>query len=608
MKLLLINTPNRVNPCEFPPYACLSLMKYLKKNGYKDDELDFYNVDYHRPELDELLEIIKEKKPDVLGISAVVSTSYKFTKEISLLVKKELPDTKIIVGGNLAASAEILLRKTGTDFCVLGEGENILLDFMNRVQDAGSDFSRYRNIKGLVFVNNDGEIISTGYGNDLPKEELYDIDWSDLKESTSHYIFDLFDNQGNVTVKYFGTDKRVFEPHRRNKKCMVFIIGKGCVAKCTFCHRWDKGIRHIPIDILMERLDELIEKYNVGFVSPQIEALGCDKKWLYELCGELKKRNVLWYAGAVRAKSMSQELIDKMDESGCTSIIYGLETGSRKMLEVMEKKTSLEENMKAQELTINKGYYSTVLQFVLGMPGESPETIKESSEFSQFCMTLNKWTNPHDLSINYVQALPGTPLYEFARKKGLIGISIEDEEKYLLDVSDKNATDPIAAINFTEYPVILYWSWKYKIYLETIYAYINKYGKRQYFLMTMKSDENTPLIDLINQEVKQEHIKVPSLLRLVLSKNLKGLIKFYPVLLYRLRSLLPLFMLASRVKILGFRKSFEYLKEYLLFLIGCNNESGEVIKAQSLRKTVDTDLPPIKSDSIVMIPLRKGRW
>ena len=34
MELLLINTPNRINPCTFPPYACLSLMKYLKDRDF----------------------------------------------------------------------------------------------------------------------------------------------------------------------------------------------------------------------------------------------------------------------------------------------------------------------------------------------------------------------------------------------------------------------------------------------------------------------------------------------------------------------------------------------------------------------------------------------
>jgi radical SAM superfamily enzyme YgiQ (UPF0313 family) len=620
-------------------------MKYLKKNGYDEAGLDFYNVDYHRPDIKELLKIIKEKKPKVFGISAVVSTSYKFVKEISLLVKKELPETIIIVGGNLAASAEILIKQTGVDFCVLGEGETILLNFMNKADEVGLDFQSYKDIKGLVFSDDKGGLINTGYGSDLPKEDLYDVDWSDLAETAPYFIYDVFDANARVRNDYFITDKRTYEPHRKNKKYVTFIIGKGCVAKCTFCHRWDKGIRHIPIKTLMERLDFLIEKYDVGFIAPQIEAFGCDKEWLFELCDELKKRDILWFAQAVRAKTVSQEIVDKMHESGCTSIIYGLETGSPKMLEVMEKKTTLEENIKAQELTINKGYYSTVLQFVLGMPGESPQTVKETIEFAKYCMTLSKWTNPHNISINYAQALPGTPLYEFARKKRLIETSIEGEEKYLLDVSDKNAADPVTTLNFTEYPTILYWSWKFELYLETLNAYISKYGMDQYYLVTSFSNANVEghssgaLVDKLKLEktkmpslielfisaqsdaniqdlssggqkdaLKLENMKIPSFINLLVKRDLEKLIIFHPIILYKLRKVLPLFMLSTKLRRLGLKVSFKYFKDYIIYLIKGHEQRAKSVDPKSLRVTVNKDLPAIETDMIEMLPLRKGRW
>lgn len=603
MRLLMINTPNRVVPDQFPPYAILSLNKYMRKHGISD--VDFYNVDIYRPEMDDLVEIIKKKSPDVLGISAVVSTSYKFTKEISLRIKEVMPETIIILGGNLAASAEIVLRKTGVDFCALGEGETILLDFMNRTQTAALDYDQYKDIPGLVFLDNDEKLVNTGYGKDLPKEEIYDIDIQDLGDTTSNYIYDMFDDNGNVTMSQFEHDKRVYEPHRKNKKYMVFIVGKGCVAKCTFCHRWDKGIRHIPVNLLMDRLDELIEKYDVGFINTQIEAFACDKKWLYELCDGLKKRDILWYAGAVRAKSVNKDMIDRMDDAGCVSLIYGLETGSPKMLEVMEKKTTLEENIRAQELTIAKGYYATVLQFVIGMPGESPTTIKETTDFSKYCMTLSEYTNPHLLSINYAQALPGTPLYEYARKKGYIGTSIDDEEKYLLFVSDRNAADPISTLNFTEYPMIVYWSWKYIIYLGTIVAYIKKYGIDKYY-MVMDSKGRNPLFEPI---VKGDVTMRPALWKVLLYRRVDHMLVYYPMQLYRARSLIPLFMLLQKANKLGIKRTLNFLAEYLIYVFSFGGSiRNSKIESKSLRKTVNVDLCEISSDSPEMMPLRKGRW
>lgn len=604
MKLLLINTPGRQVADNFPPYACFALMDYLRAHEVND--VDFYNVDYYRPAIADLIKIIKEKKPDILGISAVVSTAYKFTKEVSLAIKSELPDITILVGGNLAASAEILLKKAGVDFCVIGEGEKILLNFINRFEVSGKQRSSYKDIPGLVFIDENGDMINTGYEQQLSAEELYKMDYDDFGESSEFYFPKVFDDDGRVVVGGFQHDERSYQAHRRDKRYMQFIVGKGCVARCTFCHRWDKGIRHIPVDVLMERLDYLIDRYNIGFINPQIEAFGCDKRWVAEFCDALKKRDVLWTAGAVRAKSMSQDLIDKMDAAGCTSIVYGLETGSPKMLEIMEKKTTLQDNINAQKLTIEKGYYSTVLQFVIGMPGESVQTINESSKFAQECMTMSKWTNPHLLSINYAQALPGTPLYEYARRKGLIGSSIEDEEEYLIDVSDRDASDPVTAINFTDYPTLIYWSWQYKLYTETVYSYLKKYGEAQY-LSIINTNSKYTLFDLIRADQVQDSGKKPSLIKLLIKRQTNGLLLYHPRFMYRMRPLLPFLMLASKAKEIGAKKSFYYIKELLLYYASLRFKGNGETKGKSLRKTVDQDLPPIKSDIEVMAPLRKGR-
>ena len=93
----------------------------------------------------------------------------------------------------------------------------------------------------------------------------------------------------------------------------------------------------------------------------------------------------------------------------------------------MEKKVELEDNFKAMKWITEVGLHTTI-QLVLGMPGEDNSTIKETAKFAAYGATLKRDKNPLDLSINYAQALPGTPLYEYARSKGLIGESVEDGE------------------------------------------------------------------------------------------------------------------------------------------------------------------------------------
>jgi len=603
MDLILLNTPNRDSVDTFPPYAIMALKKYLADRGI--DQVEVMDVDYHRPTIKQIVQEVREKQPAIVGISAVVSTSYAFTKELSLAIKEALPSVTVIVGGNLAASAEVLIRKAKVDFCVIGEGELVLYKFLTRYKECGPSTEFFKDIPGLVFQDSSGEIVNTGYEEAISAEILYEIDYEDLRYGVEAYFPKMFDKDGRVVLTAFAGDHRTFEPRRRHQRYFQFIIGKGCVAKCTFCHRWDKGIRHIPVDLLMDRLDHLIKNFDVGFINAQIEAFACDKRWLQDFCRAIKSRDVLWEAGAVRAKSIDRETIDLMHESGCVSIIYGFETGSPKMLEVMEKKTTLEENIKAQELNISKGYYNTIIQLVIGMPGETPETIQETSEFVSHCMTLSPDINPHNISTNFALALPGTPLYEFGRRKGLIAASLEGEEKYLLSVSNVEASSHVNAINFTDCPTLEIWSWKYRIQIDAAYAFVRKFSEETY-LKAISGRQKFPLIEQAATE-ESPKLGLMALARRLASFDTAGLLRYHPVFMYRIKGLLPYVMLLKAYRRVGKRKALALLFEYWRYKIP-GKLSRDSIPARSLRKVVDEQTQPIKTDTIQLLPLRKGRW
>ncbi len=87
-----------------------------------------------------------------------MSTAYEYTREQSNLIKRVSPSTVQILGGNLAASAEVVLRKTHIDFCVLGDGENIMKNLISLLQKNNFELknkSIYKEIKGLTFLNGD---------------------------------------------------------------------------------------------------------------------------------------------------------------------------------------------------------------------------------------------------------------------------------------------------------------------------------------------------------------------------------------------------------------------------------------------------------------------
>ena len=84
-KILIVTTPIRPFPTGFPPLGSLSVITALNKAGFHNTE--FYNIDYLRPNYSDVINFIKENKPDVLGISAVVSTAYGYSKKLSTDIK-----------------------------------------------------------------------------------------------------------------------------------------------------------------------------------------------------------------------------------------------------------------------------------------------------------------------------------------------------------------------------------------------------------------------------------------------------------------------------------------------------------------------------------------
>jgi anaerobic magnesium-protoporphyrin IX monomethyl ester cyclase len=614
---MIVTTPIRPYPTTFPPLGSLSIINYLRKNGA--GEVEFYNIDGNRPSYDDVLAHINKQRPEILGISAVVSTAYAYTKMLAHDVKRLAPETLVVVGGGLAASAEILLRRAGVDLCVLGEGEKVMLNIVKRAQQT-RDPKDYADIPGLMLLDQAGNLVNTGYEEPLSREEIYDIDWADLERASdiNWFIYPAF-NERDSAFTWFSKDERTYQPHRRNKRVVGLPGAKGCVARCTFCHRWDKGIRYIPPELIMQRLEYLIEKYNVGFVSIADENFGTDVRWLTEFCERIKPYDVLWQVAGMRVNCVDPERLAMMHDAGAASICMGIESGSARMLKVMEKKVKLEDNFNAIRWTHEIGIELTP-EIILAMPGESTESVFETVQLLTFAKTLAPDRDPLAVSLNYAQALPGTPLYEFARKKGIIGQDIDAEEHYLLEVSDRNANNSTDSLNLTNVPNFIRLSWRTRVIFRLAANYVRKFGVEHYrnklkqnpnfepFLKGIKSVTDNPIIDrgldiAQNKTLGHEAVQLPSSWTLLRQRKLMLFALLNPVLCDRSQSAIVFYHLVKEIMREGFIAT---CKDVFSYTLGSKRKELH-IEHDSLRKIVDKQLPALTTDMPEMAPLRRGR-
>jgi anaerobic magnesium-protoporphyrin IX monomethyl ester cyclase len=298
----------------------------------------------------------------------------------------------------------------------------------------------------------------------------------------------------------------------------------------------------------------------------------------------------------------------------------------------------------------------TIVQLIVGMPGETQETISETTEFGNYFVEQSPKTDPNALSINFAQALPGTPLYEVARVKGLIGQTLDAEEEYLLAISDRDARDGETTINFTDYPKLYLEKWRFDICNSVRNAYINKWGAKSYYNIVLSSNRykqlrssqngeknndsgyfaeparaqeyrlghtETKKIELassvvsdtihdINGKIEIVGNKIPSLFSLLRKRKISSIATFYPKVFWLTRKLTFAYIFLNECRKSGtiytIKQAARAIKWKLSQKLDKTNEKSDSEQVYSLRKALRKKLfPVISSDNPVMEKLRLGR-
>ncbi|MDO8426371.1 MAG: radical SAM protein [Deltaproteobacteria bacterium] len=477
-RILLMNIPAGPFPSDYPPVAISRVIDGL------DEQLkcasSFLNLDYYRPSFDEIGERIRELSPDIIGISAMLTPSYAYVKKLSIFIGENFPSIVQVLGGQMNVIANIILMRTKVRFCVIGESEPAFSSLIRLLKEDNFrpvQMERYAEIKGLVFIR-DGAPLFTGYGQESKEAGVRQFNYKLISKFTSldNYIHRIDGQYFKVRLPNSSMEGflKLFRHENLGKNLATVFTSKGCVNRCTFCHRFTKGYRVIGSGDVIDYIEALKKDCNVGMLLFSEENFGNHRRSTSELVGYLKTSGLNWAAPAVRVKSVNEEIIRSWKEAGCIHINFGIESLSQKILDVMEKNSTVKENMDAIRLCYKHGIF-TVLGLVIGMPGETEETIEETIK-NLSTVIPGDITIPFEIYINFVQAIPGTPVYEYSRKMGLIGNSIDEEERYIEGLYDIDANEIRHYLNFTDYEKEELAYWKYYITMELISAYIKKNG------------------------------------------------------------------------------------------------------------------------------------
>jgi len=293
----------------------------------------------------------------------------RFTGMMSALIKEMAPDAHVVVGGTGSTSLFRLRRRykgappmqhpvdvemppdNGIDSWVLGEGEDTLLELLGRLE-AGEDL---HGVRGLV-LSEDGPL--TPY-----KERPLIKDLSRLHHPT-----------------YEGFDLSLYQ-----FDSLPFQLSRGCAfARCSHCglKGYSRGFRvREPAHALAE-LEYLVDRYDTRtFHFTDLNVNG-DLEKLEEFCDRLidSGMDIDWQSFVQIRGDMTARLMEKVVRSGCTSLNYGFESGSDKVLQLMRKQYTADEAADVLKLTTDAGGKS-VINLMVGHPGEGEEEFQETLDF-----------------------------------------------------------------------------------------------------------------------------------------------------------------------------------------------------------------------------------
>jgi anaerobic magnesium-protoporphyrin IX monomethyl ester cyclase len=385
MRCLLINPfyPLSENPS--PPLGLAYLAAALEKAGVEVEILDFVVFPYFEAAFCLKLE---QFNPDIVAATAVTMT---FDHAIGIIqeAKRRHPDCLTVMGGpHVTFCAEdTLLNYPELDIVVMGEGEETLVEI---VTEAGKG-SNWGLITGLVFRGD--TIISTG-------KRPHPIDLNTLELPARHLLA-------------LGRYRALGMP-------ISMTTSRGCPYACIFCvGRKMVGAKvryRDPIKVVDEM--EILASYGFCQINVADDLFTANASHCLAVCDEILKRNlnVKWTSFA-RVDTVSLEVLKRMKDSGCQAVSFGIESGNAEILKTIRKGITLNQVVEAVKLCNQVGLLPHG-SFILGLPGETPETLKETLAFGQELKKLGVSYGFHLLA-----PFPGTRVRQDSAELGITILS-----------------------------------------------------------------------------------------------------------------------------------------------------------------------------------------
>lgn len=354
----------------------------------RQHDIKVIDVRAERLNNDSLKKSISEVSPEIVGITSDTLT-FQRAIEIAEIVKQVDQKIIVVIGG---AHSNVLpaypLKYDCFDISVYGEGERTVVELWDRIEKR----EPYEAIKGIAFRGRDGITIN-------PRREL--IENLDELPFPARHLFPMnkYSREGSLYVS------------------PVYPIGtsRGCPFSCAFCSNnvvFGRKYRFRSSESVVNEIELLINEYNAKGIYFREDLFTVNEKRVMALCDEIRKRGLDFdWECESRVNTINEEMLTAMKESGCKLIWFGVESGSQRILDDLNKQITLSQIREAYRLCQRVGIKAGA-SFMIGVPGETIDDVQNT-------IALAEELKPEFAWFNIFTGYPTSPLYEYVKKNKL---------------------------------------------------------------------------------------------------------------------------------------------------------------------------------------------
>jgi anaerobic magnesium-protoporphyrin IX monomethyl ester cyclase len=359
--------------------------------------------------VDEILHRIPENT-DVIGISCMFTHNWLADRDLLFHLTDRFPKAFLMAGGeSITGMGEESLRQCpGLRACVLGEGEETVVDLMSNLS-SGANLS---SVSGIIWRDSSGEIQRNPKRSRLKQLDAISLPAWDLLP------IDNYERQG----RFSGDVSRVSLP---------ILATRGCPYTCTFCTSPDMwGTRYYmrtPEHVANE-MEMMLKRYNVtNFEFYDLTAI-IKKEWIIELSSILieRKLDIYWrIPSGTRSEAIDEEVAKQLIRSGCYTITYAPESGSPRLLQLIHKRVKLSSMIHSIKSSSKHGLV-IYLNMIQALPDETHRDVWKTITF----LVRAAFAGADELSLGTFRPYPGTVLHRRLMESGQITY---DNDDYFLE-------------------------------------------------------------------------------------------------------------------------------------------------------------------------------